>query len=154
MSKPKVVFVVGHSNWGKSQTLCALTHGSHRVRRTKIDGIEYFIRRMSNDDQPEGFVKRMKAMHPDRWPQILAAVCPDFDDPEKDTAAVLQSLRDSGYKLYFWVLGCQYGTNNRIPSADISRLRSFGDVEIFDEIAEADVRARKFKAYIIGVSKN
>lgn len=152
MSKPKVVFVVGHSNWGKSQTLRALTDDSHRVRRTEIAGIEYFIRRMSNDDQPEGFVKRMKAMRPDRRPQILAALCPDFDDRKKDTAAVLQSLRDSGYKLYFWVLARQYGKNGQIHPAEISRLRSFGKVEIFDEVAEANVRARKFKAYIIGVS--
>lgn len=108
---------------------------------------------MSNDDQPDGFVKRMKAMHPAGWPQILAALCPDFDDPAKGTAAVLQSLRDNGYKLYFWVLGSQYGTGNRIPRTEISRLRSFGKVEIFDEIAEANVRAKKFKAYVTNVSK-
>lgn len=108
---------------------------------------------MSNDDQPEGFVKRMKAMRPDRWPQILAALCPDFDDRAKDTAAVLQSLRDNGYKLYFWVLRSQYGTENRISSTEISRLRSFGKVEIFDGIAEANVRARKFKAYVVDVAK-
>ena len=154
MSKPKVVFVVGHSNWGKSQTLRALTGGSHRIRRTEIAGIEYFIRRMSNDDQPKGFVKWMKAMHPDRWPQILAALCPDFDNPAKDTAGVLQSLRDNGYKLYFWVLRSQYGTDNRISSTDISRLRSFGKVDIFDEIAEANARAKRFKAYVKDVGKN
>lgn len=108
---------------------------------------------MSNDDQPEGFVKRMKAMRPNRWPQILAALCPDFDDPAKDTAAVLQSLRDNGYKLYFWVLGIQYGTGNRIPPTEISRLRKFGKVEIFEEIAEANVRAKKFRTYVIDVGR-
>lgn len=109
---------------------------------------------MSNDDQPKGFVKWMKAMHPDRWPQILAALCPDFDNPAKDTAGVLQSLRDNGYKLYFWVLRSQYGTDNRISSTDISRLRSFGKVDIFDEIAEANARAKRFKAYVKDVGKN
>lgn len=152
MSKPKVVFVVGHSNWGKSQTLRALTGDSHRVRRTEIAGTEYFIRRMSNDDQPEGFIKRMKAMQPDFWPQILAALCPDFDDPEKDTAAVLQSLRDKGYKLFFWVLAKQYGTDDRIQKTEISQLRSFGKVEIYDDEAEAHVRAKKFKAYVAAIS--
>ena len=151
MSKPKVIFIVGHSNWGKSQTLRALTGDSHRVRRMEIEDTEYFIRRMSNDDQPEGFIKRMKAMHPDSWPQILAALCPDFDDPEKDTAVVLKSLRDKGYKLFFWVLAKQYGTDRHIDKAEISRLRSFGKVEVFDGEAEANVRAKKFKAYVAAI---
>lgn len=49
---------------------------------------------MSNDDQLKGFIKRMAAMDPAYWPHILAALCPDFTDPTKATAAVLQALRD------------------------------------------------------------
>lgn len=151
MSKPKVIFVVGHSNWGKSQTLKLLTNGTHRVRRTEIADVEYFIRRMSNDDQPEGFIKRMTTIHPDLWPHILATLCPDFDDPKKATATVLQALRDKGYELFFWVLAQQYGTGARIQSSELARLRSFGKVEVFAETAEANVRAKKFKAYVTAV---
>lgn len=150
---PKVVFVVGHSNWGKSQTLRELTDGSYNVRRTEIAGIEYFIRRMSNDDQPEGFVKRMKGMRPGRWPQILAALCPDFEDREKCTAEVLLTLRDKGYSLFFWVLAKQYGTDARIQANQIAQLRTFGEVEIFEGVAEAAVRAKKFRAYVRSISE-
>lgn len=121
MSEPKIFFVVGHSNWGKSRTLRALTGETHRVRRTEIAGVEYFIRRMSNDDQPEGFIKRMVAMEPNRWPYILAALCPDFDDPTKATASVLQGLCDRGYTLFFWVLAQQHRTGERISPSEISR---------------------------------
>jgi hypothetical protein len=103
---------------------------------------------MSNDDQPEGFIKRMKAMDPADWPYILAALCPDFTDPTKATAVVLQALRDKGYKLFFWVQSQQYGTNETILKADISRLRSFGKVEVFSGAAEANLRAKKFKIFI------
>jgi hypothetical protein len=106
---------------------------------------------MSNDDQPKGFIKRMAAMDPAYWPHILAALCPDFTDPTKATATVLQTLRDKGYKLFFWVQAQQYGTSETIPKAEISRLQSFGKVEIFSGAAEADIRAKKFKAYITNV---
>lgn len=148
MPQPKVIFVVGHSNWGKSQTLRALTGGSHHIRKIEISGTDYFIRRMSNDDLPDSFIKRMTTIHPDVWPNILAALCPDFDDPEKKTAAVLQALRDKGYMLFFWVLHKQYGTGELIKSAEISRLRTFGKVELTSEVAEANVRGKKFKTFV------
>ncbi|MDO9358387.1 MAG: hypothetical protein Q7T70_05285 [Polaromonas sp.] len=148
MPKPKVIFVVGHSNWGKSETLRALTGGNWRVRRTKIADVEYFIRRMSNDDQPKSFIKRMTTIHPDIWPNIIAALCPDFDDSSKKTSAVLQALRDKGYRLFFWVLHEQYGTGELISPAEISSLRAFGKVELFSEVAEAGVRGKKLKAFI------
>ena len=153
MLKPKIVFVVGHSNWGKSRTLKALTGESHRVRRTQIAGVEYFIRRMSNDDQPKSFIERMAAMEPDRWPQILAALCPDFDNPTKATATVLQGLRDRGYKLYFWVLTQQHGTGESIRSCEISRLRKYGKVELFSKQAEAAIRAKNFRAYVRSIGE-
>ena len=103
---------------------------------------------MSNDDLPESFIERMMTIDPDVWPNVIAALCPDFDDPEKETATVLQALRDKGYKLFFWVLHGQYGTGELIKAAEISRLRSFGKVELFTEVAEASSRARTLKAFI------
>ena len=148
MPHPKVFFVVGHSNWGKSETLRALTNGSHRVRRTTIADLEVFIRRMSNDDLPESFIKRMSTIHPDHWPYIIAALCPDFDDPEKKTATVLQALKDNGYKLFFWVLQKQYGTDEIITAGELSQLRSYGKVELVTEAAEAGARAKKLRSYV------
>jgi hypothetical protein len=148
MHKPSVVFVVGHSNWGKSKTLRALTNDNYRVHRTTISGVEYFVRRMSNDDLPESFIKWMTTVQPEKWPDILAALCPDFDDPEKETADVLQALKDKGYRLFFWVLHKKFGANEFVQSSEISRLRTFGKVEVVNDEWEASVRGRKFKAFI------
>lgn len=151
MPKPKVVFVVGHSDWGKSKTLRALTNDNYRVRRTTISGVEYFVRRMSNDDLPESFVDWMTTVNPERWPNILAALCPDFETSEKKTAAVLQVLQNKGYKLFFWVLHKKFGVNEFIQSSEIARLRTFGKVEVVKDEWEASVRGRKFKAFITSI---
>jgi len=148
MPDPKVFFVVGHSNWGKSKTLRALTNGNHRVRRTTISKQEFFIRRMSNDDLPDSFINRMSTIHPNQWPNIIAALCPDFNDSNKKTKEVLQALNDKGYKLFFWVLQMQYGTNNQIAESELSQLQNHGSVEVFTEVAEAEARAEQFKNYI------
>jgi len=149
MPKPKVFFVVGHSNWGKSKTLRALTNEDYRVRRTTISGVEYFIRRMSNDDLPDSFIEWMTMVNPKKWPNILATLCPDFEDPDKGTVAVLQALQDKGYKLFFWVLSKKFGTNDFIQAHEISRLRAFGKVEVIKDEWEASVRGKKFKAFVI-----
>lgn len=151
MPHPRVFFVVGHSNWGKSATLRALTSGDYRVRKTTIASVEYFIRRMSNDDAPISFIKRMSTILPVHSPYIIGALCPDFDDPSKGTTAVLKKLQDEGYKLFFWVLKKQYGTDKFIEASEIDRLRSFGKVELVTDVAEASERAKILKAYIASI---
>jgi len=151
MTKSKVVFVVGHSNWGKSQTLRALTNDNYRVRRTSISGVEYFVRRMSNDDLPESFIDWMVTVNPERWPNILAALCPDFEASEKQTATVLQVLKDKVYKLFFWVLHKKFGSNEFIKPSEISNLRAFGKVEVIEDEWEAPVRGKKFKDFITSI---
>ncbi len=76
MPKGKIAFVVGHANWGKSKTLSALTNGNYRLRRTTIAEDEFFIRRMSNDDQPKGYIKFMLSLDPALRPYLIAALCP------------------------------------------------------------------------------
>jgi len=93
MPKPKVAFVVGHRDWGKSATLRALTGGSYHQRRCMIEGVEFFIRRMSNDDYPDGFIELMRSIDPTVEPNIIAALCPNFEDPAAETEAVLETLR-------------------------------------------------------------
>lgn len=152
MPNPCVVFVVGHSNWGKSKTLRALTDDSVRVRRTVISGVEYFVRRMSNDDLPQSFIDWMTTVEPAKWPQIIAALCPDFDDAGKETADVLTSLQARGYKLHFWVLNKKFGTEEFVKPNEITRLRRFGKVEVIEEEWEASNRAKKFKAFIMSIA--
>ena len=152
MLSPRIVFVVGHSNWGKSETLRALTSGSYRQRRITINSLELFIRRSSNDDDPETFIKLMKSIDPVRWPYVIAALCPNFDVKARKTQLVLELLQSKGYKFFFWVIKHKYGTDTAIASEEIARLRAFGKVEVVTETVEASKRAREFKNYIAGVA--
>jgi hypothetical protein len=68
-NKGMAYLLVGrHHNWGKSQTLKALTGGSTHKHWidiiSKKDGKTYpfFIRRMSNTDKPESFMDFIKAV--------------------------------------------------------------------------------------------
>ena len=149
MPKPKIAFVVGHSNWGKSQTLLALTGGNYRKRRTEINDVEFFVRRMSNDDRPSSFIKRMKSIDPKVWPHVIAALCPNFDDEERvSTESILVGLRKKGYELFFWVIQHQYGTSKTVASNELTVLRRYGKMEVLAERCEADVRAKEFKSFI------
>ena len=149
MPRPKIAFVVGHSNWGKSETLRALTSGNPFKRSVTISDIKFFVRRRSNDDKPRSFIDRMKSFDPIDWPYIVAALCPDFDRPHKGTLDVLQTMRSKGYGLYFWVLEEQYGTKETIKRDEVSKLRDFGKVEIYAGQAQALTRAKHFKSFVI-----
>ena len=151
MPKSKIAFVVGHKNWGKSQTLRSLTGGDTHQTRLRIGDVEFFIRRMSNDDLPESFIKRMKTINPAYWPMVIAALCPDFEDEGAATHTILETLRGKGYGLFLWVMERQYGTSNVIAAGDILRLRRFGEVEVMAGASEAEARARKFRAFISNV---
>jgi len=55
--KKKAFAVVGHSNWGKSYTLRALTDNTPQYRWWEIKGELFNIKRMSNDDDTEGLLE-------------------------------------------------------------------------------------------------
>ena len=148
MEQQKIAFVVGHSNWGKSSTLRALTGGSHRIRRTRIKDVEFFIRRMSNDDLPKSFIDRMKSLDPRAWPCVIAALCPDFENKAVPTEAILKSLQRKGYELFFWVIRHQYGTSETISQKELDLLKRLGTIEVFSDRSEAEVRAKKFESFV------
>jgi len=54
--KPKVVCLVGHENWGKSEMLYYLVEESYHRAWIQINNVDIFIRHMSNDDQPDSFI--------------------------------------------------------------------------------------------------
>jgi hypothetical protein len=151
MRNGKIAFVVGHSNWGKSKTLTALTNGNHHLRKTTIAGDEFFIRRMSNDDQTEGYIKFMMSLDPAIRPYLIAALCPQFDDLTIGTHAILSTLHGNGYGLFFWVIEHQYKTDRVVTAKEITLLRGFGTVEVFTKKAEASVRSKGFKEFVKNV---
>ena len=161
--KGKVFFVVGHRTWGKSRTLQALMKRS-RKRRIIIKKAEFFIRSMSNDDEPGKFSKFSKfskflnGLNPSRKPYLIAALCPKFDERSTNTnkpstEKMLQQLRKK-YKLFFFVLVHQWHEkgNDRISKSEIKKLKKFGEVKLHsanDKRDKANItRAQKLREYI------
>jgi|SRR5271166_2199325 len=142
------VFVVGHEDWGKSLTLRALTKGNKHQRRTTINEEEFYIRRMSNDDQPGSYVLFIKSLDTSRHPRVIAALCPNFERTDAQTAFILRTLQQKRYQLFFWVIKHQYRTSEIVTADEISRLREFGRVEVFQDIVEASTRTTHFRDFI------
>lgn len=147
MTQPRAVFVVGHSNWGKSRTLRALTDGNAHRRYVQLRGVEFFIRRMSNDDRPDEFYAFVNSLRPSHTPQLIAAFCPSFGDPRAQRC--LDHLVHHGYGLFFWVMRRAYLAARVVTADEIGRLRASGTVEIYDRgDAEDGVRATALRQFV------
>lgn len=149
MSNKKIIFAVGHANWGKSLTLKLLTNNNRYLRNYTLGTHNWFIRRMSNDDQPDGYYEFIRTLDPKITPRVIAAFCPNFDEERNNiTAGLLDSLKDKGYELYFWVLEKQFNTNIPIEPSYIEKLKSFGEVWVYSKHEEAKIRALDLKQFI------
>lgn len=149
MLKPRIFFVVGHEEWGKSETLRALTDGNCHKKRITISGTVFFVRHMSNDDQPESYINLMKSIDPLNKPFIIAALCPDFERKNAKTESILSILRSKGYELFFWVIEYKFGKSEIVSPKEIQCLRKIGKVEVFSNKDEAAVRSKSFKQFIL-----
>ena len=74
INKGKAFIMVGHSSWGKSKTLNALTSNSYSIRFINICGFNIFIKRMSNDDIFYKLFEYIKSFNPKEKPFIIKAV--------------------------------------------------------------------------------
>ena len=145
----KIIFVVGHSNWGKSKTLKCLTNDSRYVKTYTINDINWFIRRMSNDDYSKSYCNFMKNLNAEINPNVIAAFCPNFEEKRnEETIEILNSLKNKGYNLYFWVIEHQFVTKKKMYSSFIDKIKNFGEVEIYSKCGEADLRALALKDFI------
>ena len=151
--KNRIAFVVGHSHWGKSYTLRALTNDNYRQRRISIKQYEFYIRRMSNDDRPdydpESYFNFMSSLNPNKTPYLIASFCPNFDRSE--TEKLLRALTTKGYELYFWVMERQFNGLGIVTKAEIERMTKLGTVAILPSAKEAPTRARLFKQFVSNV---
>jgi hypothetical protein len=142
MQAGKAFFVVGHSRWGKSSTLIALT-GSHREREHEMGGRVFSIRRTSNDDEAEAWIRASGRLRPDSKPYLILTLC-----PTTEVQPALESLRDR-YHLYFWIMrDKQQGHPAQISDEEIARLRGIGTVRILEGRREPPQRAELFVTFI------
>jgi hypothetical protein len=115
-----------------------------------VGGVEFFIRRMSNDDRPDEFYDFMADAETFRRPELIAAFCPKFEDPR--AGQCLHNLRRKGYRLFFWVLRRAYRDVRIITPSEIGTLEEAGRVAVYDaRNAEDHERARALRLFIEGV---
>ena len=150
MKKGKAFVLVSSRRWGKAHTLAALNSGKP-LRRFLIDGTRFAIRRMSNDEDDEGFFNLLEYMFPDSRPHVILAMCPTFKEDRRrlPLIAALTSF-SKRYDLFFFVLGrLDTESGKRVAQHEIEAMKKFGPVEIFSRSIEADSRARAFKKFIV-----
>jgi len=118
---PQAFLVVGHSHWGKSTTLRALT-GSARIKKIVIDGKGFFVRKMSNDDKPRDYSDFISNLDPTKKPLVIMAYCPE---------TVLINALAKKYELFFWILEHKFDDTTSISASEIEALRALGHVECY-----------------------
>jgi hypothetical protein len=149
LKKGKAFVLVSHRRWGKSTTLTSLTGGM--ARRIYVDGTRIVVRRMSNDEDDEGFFHLLDYTYPDAQPYVVVAMCPTFKEDRRrlPLIAALTSF-SKRYDLFFFVLGrLDTKSGKRVAKHEIEAMEKFGSVEIFSRSIEADGRARAFKKFIV-----
>lgn len=145
----KIAFVVGHSNWGKSSTLRALTNNDFRARWHTVSKVDFYIRRMSNDDQTQGYIDFMARITPAKYAALIAALCPRTDDPKNPAEEILKNLKKKGFELFFWVLETEQGQGNGVISKrEIAMLRRYGTATIQSGKSTPKQNAGNFSKFI------
>jgi len=149
LKKGKAFFVVSHRRMGKTEILTALSGGT-LARRILIDGTRFPVRRMSNDEDDEGFFDLLEYKYPDSQPHIILAMCPTFKEDRRRLPLIAALERFSQrYELFFFVLGGKENPRQkRMRQHEVEVMKAFGVVEVFRRSAEAAGRARGFRKFI------
>jgi hypothetical protein len=141
MVNPQAFLVVGHSQWGKSKTLWALTNDQRGW--VTLDGKQFFVRLMSNNDVPDSYEKFINSLGPIKKPLVIAAYC-----PERPPYPFITALAKK-YNLILWILEHNYADTASITPDEIQSLHKFGKVECYSlRRSEAVARASALMQFI------
>ncbi len=146
----KAFILVGHSNWGKSETLARLTKEDRYKRHIILDDIAphltAYVRRCSNDDNPVSLTNFATGLGLRiRQDYLIMTLCPNFRD-KVSTEVILKSL-SSRYKLYFFILKKKYSGDGEIEGEEIMQLEKYGTY-ILEQNLESEKRAKAFQNFI------
>jgi hypothetical protein len=147
MAKGKAFLVVGHENWGKSRTLHSLLKGKKFGWLEWSNGQWIFVKTMSNDDDPTSLINFVKSLNVNSKPTIIIALCPNFDEKNRMTKEILDTLSDK-YSIFFFVLKWNYYKTKSIDTAQIDQLRNYGQIQIVENDVEDYLRARQLTDFI------
>ena len=149
--KSKVFIIVGHSNWGKSETLAKLTSENRRLRHILLFGQNFFVRRMSNDDDAKSlfnFTERVDKI----WENFLImTLCPNFgDEMRQDTLKILNNLQKEFDEILFFILRHSFSDARIITQLEIDQLKEFSNnfFILESEHIESNLRAEQFQLFI------
>lgn len=143
----KAFIYVGHSHWGKSWTLRVLTNGKKDKKTFVLEGIWFWVRKMSNDDEAEGLLGEIMKIPASWYDHFVLAYCPSHltDDLARE---ILEEL-GIHCKPHFFVQDQRFGhPSRRIPEEEITALREIGVVEVLSGQHEYTVRAARFLKFI------
>jgi len=141
MPRPRAFLVVGRADWGKSWTLRALTPKWGRVL---LCGRAFFVRRMSNDDQPAGFEKFLNALDTSPKAYVVLAYCPERGSPR------LLKILQRKFMVFSWVLEHDWYCTDTVSRDEIALLKEqTTKVEVFRLLRRpASMRARALRDFI------
>ena len=148
----KVFFLVGHANFGKTETINLTKPPKNHYYQTSVihmgNPIRLRVLGQSNDDLSQRALLWAQDKIANHVPYILFALCPNFTEPLRRTDAIINSFVSAGYTPYFFVLENQpIPPNGVVTLAEISRLTSFGTVQVCSNL-DAAVRATDFQLFI------
>ncbi len=143
--RKKIFLYVGHSNFGKSETLKCLTDNISRKKRAEFFGERFIVRKMSNNDNVLSYISFVTSLEitvKDSY--IISAFSPDR---EKESIYFLKKMSDFAH-VHIFVQ--QYGFNGgEITKEELQDLRSYDEnLEVMTEILAAPVRAQRFLSFI------
>lgn len=148
--KARIVFVCGHSNWGKSWTLRPLTGGRHQGRWADVGGERFWVRKMSNDDDSKKFLAYYRGLLPSSRRFVLGTLCPNFSATDQAAREALDTLAANGFTISFWVIEQQQsGRGGRLQRHEIAELKRRGRArfELFRELADPSARAERLRGF-------
>ncbi|MDY3338690.1 hypothetical protein PG279_05810 [Riemerella anatipestifer] len=143
----QIFLYVGHSNYGKSYALKALTDGNSHKKSTQINGKKIKVRKMSNDDDENKLLNFVQDIKNSDYKYYVIAYCPK-QEKSKNAKKILNILKEFG-NLFFFVQKNRYSNNEEILPEEIDGLKKYGKVEILKGKIEYGERCEEFKKFII-----
>lgn len=143
----KAFIYVGHANWGKSFALKQITNNNSRKKTVQINNKWFWVRKMSNDDDPAGLLSFSKTI-PSKWYEnFILAYCPNHDH-DQGAMGILNTLQES-CELYFFIQEIKYSDPSKlIPITEIAYLQEIGTVHVLSGHNTDTVRADQFRSFI------
>lgn len=145
--KKQAFILVGHPQWGKSETLARFTDDDRHTKHLYFFEEDFYVRRKSNalgDNKLEQFARGLGLRIWENY--LIMTLCPAFEEGRR-TRIILESL-DTVYDLHFFVLRNNFNCDRIVSDEEIEVLKMYGQVEVLEEYLESVDRSHRFTQFI------